>query len=126
MRKELLFGIAITLITGLSGCSNDDENNAWGTSAPDANITVSLPSDFAWINGSKVGIYCAQAYDNGSAGVTNKAITIVSGVGTTTAGLEDAIKPGEGSNKFYTYYPYNESLGQNPSKVKVTLSANQK
>lgn len=127
MKKELLIGTAIILITGLSGCSNDDkENTTWGPSAPDANITASLPSGFVWNNNLKVGIYSAQAYDNGTLGVTNKAISITSGTGTNTAGLADAIKPGEGTNKFYAYYPYNETAGQNPAKVKVTLPATQK
>lgn len=126
MRKELLFGIAIALIAVLSGCSKDNENNTWGPSAPHANMTASLPAEFAWLNNSKVGIYCAQAFDNGSTGIANKAIAITSGAGTNTAGLTDAIKPGEGANKFYAYYPYSELLGVNPAKVKVTLPTTQK
>ena len=127
MRKDLLLlGIAVTSLTGLSGCSSDDENTTWGVSAPDAAITVSLPSDFAWNNDSKVGLYCAQAYDNGAVGVNNKAIAITSGAGTSNAGLANAIKPGEGTNKLYAYYPYSEALGENPAKVKVTIPVLQK
>lgn len=127
MRKDLLLlGIAVTSLTGLSGCGSDDENTTWGVSAPDAAITVSLPSDFAWNNDSKVGLYCAQAYDNGAVGVNNKAIAVTSGAGTSNAGLANAIKPGEGTNKLYAYYPYSEALGENPAKVKVTIPVLQK
>lgn len=126
MKKDLLLVIAVTSLTGLSGCSSDDENTTWGVSAPDAAITVSLPSDFAWNNDSKVGLYCAQAYDNGTVGVNNKAIAIASGADTNNAGLENAIKPGEGANKIYAYYPYSEALGENPAKVKVTIPSIQK
>lgn len=121
MRKNLLLGIAVTSLIGLSGYSSDDENTTWGVSAPDAALTVSLPSDFTWNNGSKIGLYCAQAYDNGTVGVINKAIAIASGAGTNNAGLANAIKPGEGVNKLYAYYPYNEAFGENPAKVKVSI-----
>ena len=126
MRKDLLLGIAVTSLIGLSGCSSDDENTTWGVSAPDAALTVSLPSDFTWNNGSKIGLYCAQAYDNGTVGVINKAIAIASGAGTNNAGLANAIKPGEGANKLYAYYPYNEAFGENPAKVKVSIPSLQK
>lgn len=126
MRKDLLLGIAVASLFGLSGCSSDDENKTWGASAPDAELTVSLPSDFAWNNDSKIGLYCAQAYDNGTVGVVNKAIAIASGAGTSNAGLANSIKPGEGANKLYAYYPYNEAAGENPAKIKVSIPSLQK
>lgn len=126
MRKDLLLGVAVASLLGLAGCSSDDENKTWGVSAPDAELTVSLPSDFAWNNDSKIGLYCAQAYDNGTVGVTNKAIAIASGAGTSNAGLANSIKPGEGANKLYAYYPYNEAAGENPAKIKVSIPSLQK
>ncbi len=127
MKKRFLYGLLASASVAMTivACSSSDNDSTGGPTNLGGPINAQLPKEFYWDTNSKLGIYHSKSIESGKNDLTHFGLNLINGGGTNQAVFDKIQELEKGNHTFHAYYPYNESNGNDPKKVIVTLPSEQ-